>query len=247
VFDVLGRHVDDVDERVGYLKSLLVARLPLAKPLDLGDLKKTFVLVPFSPPAIYSPPAPKDTDFASPAPKPPSAPVGIARWLPWERKRYAVKIEESKRRLAELRAADNRRFQEALASHEKAESFRLAEFVKAKNAHHNIMEQGRAAIEKLNGLLDELQEHLVNGDKDAVPLYFDLALNRNPFPTDFGTATQMAYVPESRQLVVEYELPKIDVIPATKGAWEAGTKRGGARRPDNQRARSMLRSSLRLR
>jgi restriction system protein len=49
-----------------------------------------------------------------------------------------------------------------------------------------------------------------------VVAYVDLVLNASLFPDGFPQHWRLAYVPESRQLVVEYSLPAIDAIPRVK-------------------------------
>lgn len=42
---------------------------------------------------------------------------------------------------------------------------------------------------------------------DALVSYFDRVLQRSAYPDDFPHHFRLAYVPESRQLVTEFELP----------------------------------------
>jgi Restriction endonuclease len=47
----------------------------------------------------------------------------------------------------------------------------------------------------------------------TVVTYIDLVLNASPSPDGFPAHWRLAYVPESRQLVIEYDLPEVDVVP----------------------------------
>lgn len=47
----------------------------------------------------------------------------------------------------------------------------------------------------------------------AVIEYFSYVLERSIYPEAFPQEFRLAYVPESRQLVLEYELPPYDVVP----------------------------------
>jgi restriction system protein len=80
-----------------------------------------------------------------------------------------------------------------------------------------------SALERL--LIDSLDERDVSleferGDGDAadVSSYFSLVLDRSEYPEGFPKAHRVAFVSESRQLVVEYELPTVSIVPATKSA-----------------------------
>ena len=44
--------------------------------------------------------------------------------------------------------------------------------------------------------------------------YFALVLERSHYPEGFPQAFRLAYIPESRQLVIQYQLPGFSVIPA---------------------------------
>jgi restriction system protein len=46
--------------------------------------------------------------------------------------------------------------------------------------------------------------------------YFDLVLGNSVYPDDFPQHYRLAYVPESKQLVVEYHLPPLDVVPRVR-------------------------------
>ena len=54
------------------------------------------------------------------------------------------------------------------------------------------------------------------GLPEAVVTYVDLVLNASLYPDGFPQHWRLAYVPESRQLVVEYDLPGIDAIPPSR-------------------------------
>ena len=79
--------------------------------------------------------------------------------------------------------------------------------------------------------------------------YYALVLDQSPYPSDFPEDFRLAYVPESKQLVVEYELPGFDVIPSV-GSYKY-TKTTGkvteTARPLAQRKSLYTESSPRLR
>ena len=51
------------------------------------------------------------------------------------------------------------------------------------------------------------------GRPDAVTQYFALVLELSVYPDGFPQRFRLAYVPESRQLVVQYQLPTFDRVP----------------------------------
>jgi len=51
------------------------------------------------------------------------------------------------------------------------------------------------------------------GDAEAVTAYCVMVLERSAYPDDFPQEFRVAYVTDSREVVVEYELPGVDVVP----------------------------------
>ena len=64
-----------------------------------------------------------------------------------------------------------------------------------------------------NAEVAELEQAYVNGDPDAVVAYTNMVLERSEYPDGFPQEFRLAYVPESKQLVIEYELPTVETIP----------------------------------
>jgi hypothetical protein len=65
-----------------------------------------------------------------------------------------------------------------------------------------------------NRQIDKFAEALREGDVDAISDYFELVLQCSIYPDGFHKNPQIAYAKESKQLVVDYQLPTVDeVIP----------------------------------
>lgn len=62
--------------------------------------------------------------------------------------------------------------------------------------------------------VDELQAAYNAGDVSAIITYNTMVLERSEYPDDFPQKFRLAYVPESKQLVVEYELPGTSIVPS---------------------------------
>jgi restriction system protein len=52
-----------------------------------------------------------------------------------------------------------------------------------------------------------------SGDQDAVSAYCSLVLENSVYPDAFPAHSRVAFVPESGQAVVDYQLPTIDAVP----------------------------------
>jgi restriction system protein len=59
----------------------------------------------------------------------------------------------------------------------------------------------------------EFENAYRDNDPDAVSAYCTMVLERSEYPDGFPQEFRVAYVPESKQLVIEYELPGVGVVP----------------------------------
>jgi restriction system protein len=64
--------------------------------------------------------------------------------------------------------------------------------------------------------IDEFKAAFERGDPAAVVEYFSMVLQTSSYPEDFPRRSRLAYVPESKQLVVEIDLPTIEAVPRVK-------------------------------
>jgi restriction system protein len=107
---------------------------------------------------------------------------------------------------SEIRSADDR-FNEALRQHQQMESARRKKIEELQKEH-------QTKIEALRKEIETLESSYRSGDPSAIIEYHTLVLQRAAYPEDFPQGCRVAFVPESKELVVEYELPGPDVIPA---------------------------------
>jgi restriction system protein len=71
-------------------------------------------------------------------------------------------------------------------------------------------------VDQQHAEVDSLQQRFSKGDPAAIVSYFTQVLEASDYPLDFPHHTRMAFVPESKQLVVELELPGIEVVPKAR-------------------------------
>ena len=87
---------------------------------------------------------------------------------------------------------------------------RLAELQKQNEAAEQSF---IAKIQQHNQEVDELETLYKNGDISAVITYNSMVLERSEYPDGFPQNFRLAYAPESKEMVVEYELPGVTIIP----------------------------------
>ena len=86
--------------------------------------------------------------------------------------------------------------------------------------NHELLRQRRsdalnaaiAETEALNRQIDEFFDALRSSDPEAIKHYFATVLDCSEYPSGFPKKCKLAYVPESRQLVADYQMPTIDEI-----------------------------------
>jgi restriction system protein len=81
----------------------------------------------------------------------------------------------------------------------------------------SVNKQVDAEVAAHNSQIDGFVAAFAAAEPNAVVEYFGLVLGNSVYPDDVPQHYRLGYVPESRQLVVEYQLPTLEVIPAVRG------------------------------
>jgi restriction system protein len=191
---------EELNGRVDALKGLLEHTLAVDDTIAFDDLRIKEEFPPFAPSVELANPVPKPRkeDFLS-AVKPPGA---IARLFPWVKKQHQRKLqiaeaahETALKRAGEVEVGRQKKLEVARAEHEQAKQ---AFLLKAQQRNQEV---------------NELEAAYRTGDQDAVLTYNTMVLERSEYPDGFPQEFRLAYVPESKELVIEYELPTPDIVP----------------------------------
>jgi len=110
-------------------------------------------------------------------------------------------------------------YENALREHAARDADRQLQLAEARDAYDRQVTRVRAEATAQHAEIDKLHHAFDEGQPEAVVRYFSLVLERSVYPRDFTKHHKMAFVPESRQLVIEYELPPLGAIPKVK-AWK---------------------------
>jgi restriction system protein len=188
--------VDAMNEQIAgeieSLESLLRETLDVDDYLDFETLKRLPELPKFDPAALATPEA-----EVIPFTPPPQG--GTARFLPGAKAKHeqevAVAREFHERKVA-ARAERERSREEALREAREAHEAEVAKIEERTDADHREVDAFHARFDA--------------GEPEAIVEYFSLVLDASSYPEDFPKKHRMAFVPESKQLVVEYELPTLD-------------------------------------
>lgn len=112
----------------------------------------------------------------------------------------------------ELQAAETQ-YEAALKAYESSERERLSRLEALRQQNEAAEKAFLEKVKQRNQEVDELEKLYRNGDISAVITYNSMVLERSQYPDDFPQTFRLAYAPESKEMVIEYELPDVGVIP----------------------------------
>ncbi len=182
------------------LEKLLLRSLDVDDYIDLESLKEEPVLPLFQAGALVVAEQPPALESFLP-----NQPTGIGKLLPGTAKKHERAVGEA-----------TARYEEEKAAHEERERKRIAAYDEAKRQHDEQIQRIKERVESQNREVDDFRARLEASQPEAIVEYFSLVLERSSYPDGFPKKFKMAFVPESKQLVVEYELPSIAIVPVQK-------------------------------
>ncbi len=213
-------------ERVLEIQNLLVGSLGTEHEINFESLRQKFEPPDFEPGQLGVAESPPDPEKFKPA-----APTGVAKLIPRAKKKFAEDFERS-RQAHEL----------AAKQHAERELHRHLQLDLAQKEHAAKEAQTRENVEAHNTEVEKFAAAYKQGDPDSVISYVALVLERSSFPEGFPVRSRLAYVPESKQLVIEFDLPDFSIVPevASYRYVKTGDKRTDSARPATQRKKLYL-------
>jgi len=197
-----------LDSQLGELRTILTSALPSPPVLPFAMLKRTVQAPPFDPGDLAKPsPAPVWQAFAPPPP-------GMLSGLVGGRARYARAVEDARQA-----------YRHALTEHQRRQDTRLGQLRAAREEHNQTLIALAAEVREHNAAVDQLERDFRAGVPDAVEEYFTELLALTQYPSGFPHQYQVAYRQEPRELVVEYQLPPVEVIPTERDFRYVKTRR----------------------
>jgi len=190
----------ELQARNDELERLLAATLDVDDYLDFETLKVEPEIPPFQPGTLgIATPPPKIEMFM-----PPSL-SGVGRLLPGAKAKHAESVETAQRT-----------FESETAAHAERERQREMALAEARAAHESDVEKIKERAQAQNAEIDAFRARFESGEPEAIVEYFSFVLDASSYPDEFARKYRMAFVPESKQLIVEFELPSLSVIPVVK-------------------------------
>jgi len=182
------------------LEQILAATLDVDDFFDLERLKQSPEIAPFAPGTFGVAEPPPDKAAYRPPPL-----TGLQQLWPPAKAQYEQDL-----------AAAKARYRTDKAAHAERETARQAQLAAAQAAYDQQVAEIQAQVAARHAEIDQLQQAFASGAPEAVSTYCSLVLESSTYPDDFPQHARLAYVPESKQLVVEYDLPPFAVIPTVK-------------------------------
>ena len=104
-----------------------------------------------------------------------------------------------------------------MSEYRQREDQRQRALAAAKTEHERKVADIRAKAAEQNTAIDTRRAAFASGDAEAVEWFVGQVLDGSRYPDGFPRQYQVAYRPENRDVVVEFELPPQQVIPAVRG------------------------------
>src|ERR1022692_2771707 len=188
-----------VDLQIKVLGDVLTSILPRS-PLSFDGLKVAPKVPSFDPgPLGIAHPAPDWNAYA------PIEPTGLSRIFGG-----AARHE---RQTAEART----RYEAAMSDYRQREDQRQRALASAKVEYERKVTDARAKAAAQNAVVEARRAAFAAGDAEAVEWFVGGVLDASRYPDGFPRRYQVAYRPENRDVVVEFEFPPQQVVPAVRG------------------------------
>jgi restriction system protein len=187
---------------VDALDAVLLHTLEVDDSISFDSLRLPITYPAFEPlPHLVHRPAEPRRDSYVASVRPPGF---FARLIPGAEARYREAL-----RLAEGR------YESAVSEHQSAERARVSAMNAAYQAYEAQKARALDEAKQRNSEIDEFESSYLGGDVDSIVAYNTMVLERSDYPAEMPQAFRLEYAPETRELVVDYELPDATIIPAT--------------------------------
>lgn len=200
---------EQLNERIIELKSLLEHTLEVDDEIDFEDLKIRDNFPAFQIPLELSriKPEPNRANYQI------KTPVKTVRFLEKifhgkEGKDNRLATQEQK----DIEASENA-YKNALAMWQNGEKERAAKIQALRNKYEAERKDFVAKMTERNAEVEELKKAYNESEPEAVVTYNVMVLERSEYPEGFPQDFRVGFSPESKELIVDYELPDVNIVP----------------------------------
>lgn len=188
---------EQLEQEIQSLERILLDGYSVDPYIDMQTLKQPSNLPPFNPgPLAMAEAPPQPQMYAVPEL------TGFQKFLPGAKEKYAQDVAQKQ---AMYRAH--------MTEHANRDRTRQYAFAQARARYEQQLAEERQRIAVQHAEVDVFQREFLAGSVQAVIDYFAMILASSIYPDGFPQQAKLAYIPESRQLVVEYDLPQFIIVP----------------------------------
>lgn len=190
----------DLTNRVSELQSILYSTLSVNNAISFENLKAHQPFKSYQPPAnlVEALEPPSREKYLSAV----HTPSAIEKLIPGVKARYEKSLSE----------ADSK-FNDAYKKHESDEEHRKQQLQLSKDEYEIEKQAYNESVEKKIQEVTEFENAYFRGDPSAVISYNVMVLEQSNYPDGLPQEFRVAYVPDSKELVIEYELPDLSLVP----------------------------------
>lgn len=190
----------ELETQIVALQNILASRQNPQEDVVLASL-----MPPHDPPVLEISP-----ELAKNLPQPArSAFISHVKPLAWWERLFRLQT-----RYAQDLAAAESAFSSALREHGEREAERGVKLAALRQRHEHHLQTYQSEYDQRRAEAQEFVEQLRAREPEAVKAYYDVILERSSYPDDFPQDYRTAYDPGARQLVIDYELPNVGIVPA---------------------------------
>jgi restriction system protein len=188
-------------DRIQELRTILEQTLAVDDTISFHSLRPHEEFPPFVVPKVLAEPYPE--------------PVGQSFLAPIRTPNWFMNLFPSvKAKHQHALGEANEEYQAALKQHKAEEIEREAQIQKLRAHHEEENKAFRLKQDERNAEVNEFEGAYRNGDKEAIIAYNSMVLERSVYPESLPREFRVAYSAESKELVIEFDLPKPDVVPS---------------------------------
>jgi len=215
-------------ETIAHLGSILSESIGVDHRLPFEKLKSVPQRPPFEPGVLGKiEDAPRRESYLP-------RPLGFfASLIPGAKARHVLAVREARAK-----------FDADVAEHSEREKSRQVALNAALAEHQGKLKKLEEAAGRQHQEVDSLKTGYENGDRESVRAYCDAALSSQAFQDNGSQSFRLAYVPESKQIVVEYDFPTFEIIPKVAAYRYVRAKKETITTPRSDNERRRLYSSL---
>jgi restriction system protein len=181
------------------LSQILEHTLDIDDTIEFDSLRVKEEFPPFTPPQelIMEIPCPKKQDYLKNVKS-----MGFLENTLGMKGRYQREVQ-----------AAEAEYDNALKAYDASEKEKKAKVEQLKGEHDASREAFLRKVQHRDQEVSELEDAYKSGDASAIKTYTTMVLERSEYPEGFTKSFRVAYAPESKEMVVEYELPWVNIIP----------------------------------